>query len=401
MFDMSPLMTSIDQDSIQTRLAFIQITDKDRKLLRNNKKMIMRFVPKVTGDFYQHLIQFPEMFEKYDNDLTCVSHAQGKLIKHIDRILSAEFDETYMADVKKIGRVHNQRGISPQWTIAAYGAILSGIRGAIFKSENWWRRIIGSKHSDLMVALNKAFFLDVELTVSAYLDDARAEKDRTIARLSSTFENSFGEIVKDLTGRSDGTSQMAYSMSAATKTLVKSFDEASHRIAAISTHSGAMSGVVRDAGKQVELLQARVQKISDAVETINMIANQTNLLALNAAIEASRAGAAGKGFAVVASEVKELATQTSRSTADISEKIGKIREETQTTSENFRRIFEGITAIDAETSAASEEFSRQNRAAAVISEKTQSTSEVVRTLAHELQTLDQQVGAFLAELRDR
>jgi hypothetical protein len=37
----------------------------------------------------------------------------------------------------------------------------------------------------------------------------------------------------------------------------------------------------------------------------------------------------------------------------------------------------------------------------VISEKTQSTSEVVRTLAHELQVLDQQVGAFLSDLRDR
>ena len=401
MFDLGQNKMANEHGSIVERLEFVQMREADRRILRRNRAFIMQFVPTIVEDYFTHLLSFPDLASRFHDDPDFTKRVKNKLIEHIDRILQAEFNDAYMNDVKRIGTVHNSAGVDPQWMVAAYGALLSAIRGTIFKSERWWTRVIGSKNSDLMVALNKAFFLDLELTISSHLDAARIEKDSAIIEISEKFNEFFLGMIGQLTDKSEGTAQMSHSMSAATKTLVKSFDEANQLIASVATHSGAMSNIVRDAGEQVQHLEMRVQKISEAVETINMIAKQTNLLALNAAIEAARAGAAGKGFAVVASEVKELATQTSRSTDDISEKIGKIREETQTTSENFRRIIEGITAIDAETSAASEEFSRQNRAAAVISEKTQSTSEVVRTLAHELQVLDQQVGAFLSDLRDR
>jgi hypothetical protein len=69
------------------------------------------------------------------------------------------------------------------------------------------------------------------------------------------------------------------------------------------------------------------------------------MLALNATIEAARAGVAGKGFAVVASEVKQLASQTARSTAEIARHIGAVRAATEASAAAVTRIDRTIGEI--------------------------------------------------------
>ena len=80
---------------------------------------------------------------------------------------------------------------------------------------------------------------------------------------------------------------------------------------------------------------------------IGEIAARTNLLALNATIEAARAGEAGKGFAVVASEVKQLATQTARSTAEIARHIAQVRAATGASVDAVQRIETTIGEMNA------------------------------------------------------
>jgi len=99
---------------------------------------------------------------------------------------------------------------------------------------------------------------------------------------------------------------------------------------AVSETIQAISGLdsnVRQAAKQLELLQAATDEIHNATQVISEIADQTNLLALNAAIEAARAGDQGRGFAVVADEVRALAQRTQQSTRDIDEAINRLSEE--------------------------------------------------------------------------
>lgn len=95
--------------------------------------------------------------------------------------------------------------------------------------------------------------------------------------------------------------------------------------------------VVNRSVVSVERLGRAGEEIGEIVRVINDIAGKTNLLALNATIEAAHAGEAGRGFAVIAGEVKELAEQTSLSTAKIAKMIAAVQRETQEVSEEMRQ----------------------------------------------------------------
>ncbi|PQJ65983.1 methyl-accepting chemotaxis protein [Photobacterium angustum] len=90
-----------------------------------------------------------------------------------------------------------------------------------------------------------------------------------------------------------------------------------------------LSGDIRQSADAVNQVEARVEKISTVIVTIQSISEQTNLLALNAAIEAARAGDAGRGFAVVADEVRNLAQRTQTATVEIQEMISQLQQSAQ------------------------------------------------------------------------
>ncbi len=150
-------------------------------------------------------------------------------------------------------------------------------------------------------------------------------------------------------------------------------------------------------------LNVQVEQISTVIDMIGEIAAKTNLLALNATIEAARAGDAGKGFAVVASEVKQLATQTARSTEEITRHIGEMRVATNASVATVGHIEQTIGEVNAIAGAIAAAVEEQGAATAEIarnvSEIAAAAHEMTRRIS-EVSSESQQTGQRSAQVRD-
>lgn len=130
-------------------------------------------------------------------------------------------------------------------------------------------------------------------------------------------------VLSDAAGHASANAQ---AVAAATEEFTASINEIAEQMNRVAKGAEEAVGSVANAEKVMAGLTEVAGHISNIVQIISDIASQTNLLALNATIEAARAGEAGKGFAVVASEVKNLASQTGKSTEEITKQVGAMQE---------------------------------------------------------------------------
>jgi methyl-accepting chemotaxis protein len=284
---------------------------------------------------------------------------------------------------------------------------------------------------------------------------ADAEKRQAMIDLAGKFEASIQAVVGEVIGESGQMQEAAQCMSrtageasrraqvvedagrqasgnvqavaSAAEELSASIAEISQRVTQAASIANKAAADGQRTNETVEGLAAAANKIGEVIGLINEIASQTNLLALNATIEAARAGDAGKGFAVVASEVKSLASQTAKATEEISAQITAIQSETAEVVTNIQdiratimqvnEISSSIAAAVEEQGAATKEIAHSVQQAASgtnevshnISSVTAATAEtgsvadtVLQSsgrLSTKLQTLQNEVATFLANVR--
>lgn len=233
---------------------------------------------------------------------------------------------------------------------------------------------------------------------------------------------------KDVSEYAQKTAQNVNSVASASEEMSASVKEISSQVSQSNKVVGEAVNKAENAQSSAKSLEEATSKIGDVVGLIRDVAEQTNLLALNATIEAARAGDAGKGFSVVASEVKNLATQTTKATEDISKQIESIQavsaavslslNDIKTSVYNVNEYSGGISAAVEEQSATTNEISNNMQVASQgtsevnesISKITESASyakdssnkmiEASTILSKEAEQLNTAVALFLKEVRE-
>lgn len=145
---------------------------------------------------------------------------------------------------------------------------------------------------------------------------------------------------------------------------------------------------------QIEKLETQSSQINNVITLINDITLKTKLLSFNASVEASRAGEQGKGFIVVAQEIGNLASETKKSTEQITNITNallsiiaesvKIMRETRKVAEDGRS-FVGESSRSLEQIA--EEVAKVNTMAASISNSAREQSMAADSIDHNLQSI--------------
>ena len=166
----------------------------------------------------------------------------------------------------------------------------------------------------------------------------------------------------------------AQTVASAAEELSASIHEIGGQVSQSSTVVNRAVEAGRTTRETIGALNEQVARIGSVADMISEIAARTNLLALNATIEAARAGDAGKGFAVVASEVKQLATQTAKSTEEISRHIAEVHAATGASVTAVARIEETIGEINAIASSIAAAVEQQSAATAEIARNVSETS---------------------------
>jgi len=189
------------------RMSFLRLEKASLDKLRAHSPTLERELQKSLNRFYEIIDQTPAVRSKFDTS-DQLTRARNLQFRHWQSIVLGSLDDIYVAGAQRVGRVHARIGLSPRWYIGGYALILEGIIRGVVREH----RAAGSMFSvgrksesealtDMIVALVKCACLDMDYSITMYIEAAdaarkREEIDRQHAERLAEIEKSRSEDLR-------------------------------------------------------------------------------------------------------------------------------------------------------------------------------------------------------------
>jgi signal transduction histidine kinase len=166
-------------DDWETRKAFLRLTTEEEVALTALQPIMAQHVDELVAAFYRHLLSFPDTRKFLTDELISTRLLEAQK-RYLLSLVAGSYDRAYEDGRRRIGQVHAQLGLIPEWYFGAYALYLSLLEPLIFEKFH----IQPAKYVAIRIALTKVMFLDMQLALEAYIEKSSEGQDYAVKQLA-------------------------------------------------------------------------------------------------------------------------------------------------------------------------------------------------------------------------
>ena len=162
---------SDESSEVEDTLSWFAISEDDRSRVNELAPLSDQVADEIIGDFYSHILSFEDASKQF-SDEDQISRVKAGQKKYFKELVTAELNDTYVEDRRRIGRIHESVGITPTLYIGSYAFYLNRLG-----------HVVLSKMQDdpaqafkLVMSLIKLAHFDMALALETYV----GARERTI-----------------------------------------------------------------------------------------------------------------------------------------------------------------------------------------------------------------------------
>lgn len=305
--------------SLHERLEFIGLDEEARNSLRALKPLLAASLGDALGSFYQKVRANPETSKFFSNEQH-MSAAKGRQQQHWQVIAEANFGNAYVEAVRAVGRTHARLGLEPRWYIGGYAIVIEKLIHAVMK-DRWPRFVYKGQQladdiSQSLAALMKAALLDMDLSISIYLEELdarvreqeslRAAAERRQAEAMQAMSKALEKLASgDLSTRvseelSPEFASLKENFNGALSKLQNAFGAITESTSTIDSATNEIGAATDDLSRRTESQAAGLEESTAALTEVTATskASAQNLARAQTIVEEAKTGAANGGAIV-------------------------------------------------------------------------------------------------------